>query len=175
MQQVRMVTATANGGMLLKPYVVKRIEDPDGNVLKEYFPEIIRRVDVHRQTLDLVRESLKGVVNKRGGTGFNARLKNIVVSGKTGTAQVVRMKVIEDLEPGEEIPYEFRDHAWFVAFAPFKKPEIAIAVIVEHGGHGGVTAAPIARKIISEYFIHYPLAKTTENASVIFPGKIKPN
>ena len=85
------------------------------------------------------------------------------------------MKVIEDLGPGEETPYEFRDHAWFVAFAPYEKPEIAIAVIVEHGGHGGVTAAPIARKIISEYFFHYPLAKTTEHEAAIFPGRTKPN
>ena len=57
----------------------------------------------------------------------------------------------------EEVPYNHRDHAWFVGFAPYEKPEIAVAVLVEHGGHGGATAAPIAKKIIKKYFQLYPL------------------
>jgi penicillin-binding protein 2 len=63
---------------------------------------------------------------------------------------------------GVEIPYKFRDHAWFVAFAPYENPEIAVAVIVEHGGHGGAVAAPIARKIIQTYQQYYPLPIPTE-------------
>ena len=66
------------------------------------------------------------------------------------------MKSNEELEKGEEIPYKYRDHAWFVAFAPYEKPEIAVAVLVEHGGHGGATAAPIAQKIFKKYFQLYP-------------------
>ena len=72
------------------------------------------------------------------------------MAGKTGTAQVIRMAEIEE-KNDEEIPYEFRDHAWFAAFAPYENPMIAVAVLVEHGGHGGSVAAPIAGKLIKNY------------------------
>jgi len=62
------------------------------------------------------------------------------------------MKSNEELEKGEIIPVKYRDHAWFVAFAPYEKPEIAVAIIVEHGGHGGAAAGPIAGKIFKKYF-----------------------
>ena len=70
------------------------------------------------------------------------------------------MKASEDIDPEEETPYSHRDHAWFVAFAPYEKPEIAVSVIIEHGGHGGTTAAPIARKILETYFAYYPPSET---------------
>jgi len=72
------------------------------------------------------------------------------MAGKTGTAQVVK-QTLEGLKGSKEIPWRFRDHAWFAAFAPYNDPEIAIAVLVEHGGHGGSTAAPIARQAIEFY------------------------
>ena len=102
---------------------------------------------------------MRGVVNEPRGTGRRARLKNIIVAGKTGTAQVVGMKDSAEIIPEDETPYSFRDHAWFIAFAPYKKPEVAVSVIIEHGGHGGAVAAPIAGKILKTYFIHYPPAK----------------
>jgi penicillin-binding protein 2 len=91
-------------------------------------------------------------VNEPHGTGWRARLKNIPVAGKTGTSQVISLP--EDRETGQEkdIPYKFRDHAWFVAIAPFEDPEIAVAVVVEHGGKGGAVAAPIAKALLQEYF-----------------------
>ena len=69
-------------------------------------------------------------------------------AGKTGTDQVVRRK----FSPGEEIPYELRDHAWFVALAPYEKPKIALAVLIEHGESGGRVAAPIAGEILESFF-----------------------
>ena len=72
--------------------------------------------------------------------------------GKTGTAQVVSMPEDGEDVAEEETPYKLRDHALFVCFAPSENPEIAVAVVVEHGGHGGSAAAPIARKIIDGYF-----------------------
>ena len=69
-----------------------------------------------------------------------------------------------EIDPEDETPYSFRDHAWFVAFAPYEKPEVVVSVIVEHGGHGGRTAAPIARKILETYFAYYPPAK------ILVPG-----
>jgi penicillin-binding protein 2 len=93
------------------------------------------------------------VVQEPFGTGRAAQVQGIKVAGKTGTAQVVRMGEQEDEEEDiDEEPYEFRDHAWFVAFAPVEEPEILVAVLVEHGGHGGSAAAPIAREVMKEYF-----------------------
>jgi penicillin-binding protein 2 len=80
------------------------------------------------------------VVNTPGGTAKEARMDSIVVCGKTGTAQNSRGT----------------DHAWFVCFAPMDDPKIAIAVLVEEGGFGGVTAAPIARKMMEHFFEHRP-------------------
>ncbi len=155
LQQANMMVAVANGGILLKPYLVKRIEDPGGNVLEEYFPEIKGKIDGNPENLEIIRKALRDVVNGPKGTGKKSKLQNIIVSGKTGTVQVVRMKTKKGFNK-EEVPYNHRDHAWFVGFAPYEKPEIAVAVLVEHGGHGGATAAPIAKKIIKKYFQLYP-------------------
>jgi penicillin-binding protein 2 len=156
LQQAKMMTTVANGGVLLKPYLVKKIIDPDGKVIKEFHAKVQRKIDIQPAHLELVREALLGVVNEPRGTGRRSRLKNIKVSGKTGTAQVVKLKVTEDIKKGEKIPYQFRDHAWFVAFAPYEKPEIAVSVLVEHGGHGGASAAPVAKKVLEAYFKYYP-------------------
>ena len=155
-QQVIMMAAVANRGILLKPYLVKRIEGPEGQLRQEFFPEIIGQIGVDPDHLEQVRMALRDVVNGARGTGKKSRLKNIIVSGKTGTSQVVRMKSDEELEKGEAIPVKYRDHAWFVAFAPYEKPVLAVAIIVEHGGHGGATAGPIAGKIFKKYFKLYP-------------------
>jgi len=156
LQQANMMVAVANGGMLLKPYLVKRIENPDGRILNEFFPEIKGKIGGKSENLEIIRKALHDVVNGPKGTGRKAKLDDIVVSGKTGTVQVVRMKIKKELKK-EEIPYKHRDHAWFVGFAPYEKPEIVVAVLIEHGGHGGATAAPIAKKIIKKYFQLYPL------------------
>ena len=156
MQQANMMAAVANGGMLLKPYLVKRIEEPGGKTVKEYFPEIKGKIADSAKSLKIIRKALRDVVNGPRGTGKKSRLKDVVVSGKTGTVQVVRMKAKKEMQQDNEIPYKYRDHAWFVAFAPYEKPEIAVAVLVEHGGHGGATAAPIAKNIFKKYFQLYP-------------------
>ncbi len=155
-QQLVLMAAVANGGILLKPYLIKRIEGPEEQIRKEFFPEIVGQIGVDRDHLEQVRKALRDVVNGVRGTGKKSRLKNIIVSGKTGTAQVVRMKSNEELEKGEVIPVKYRDHAWFMAFAPYEKPVVAVAIIVEHGGHGGTTAGPIAGKIFKKYFKLYP-------------------
>ncbi|PIQ96384.1 MAG: penicillin-binding protein 2 [Nitrospinae bacterium CG11_big_fil_rev_8_21_14_0_20_56_8] len=168
-QDVNMLAMIANGGLLYKPYLVKKIEDSEGKILQEFSPELVSKIHIHPDTLKAIREGLRGVVNEAGGTGGRARLNNIVLAGKTGTAQVVRMKS-EEMEVDEEIPYPYRDHAWFAAYAPFEKPEIAVAVLVEHGGHGGATAAPIVREIFKIYFKYYPPAPPQEESSPIGPS-----
>ena len=87
------------------------------------------------------------------GTGKAAYLDDVTVAGKTGTSQVVRRKSDEEEEEeiNDEVPYRFRPHALFVAYAPAENPEIAVAVVVEHGQSGGRAAGPIARSIIQRY------------------------
>ena len=167
-QQAKSIATIANGGMVLRPYLVKKIRDKEGNVLKEWFPKIERRLNHLPGTLKIIREGLLGVVNEKKGTGWRARLSKLKVSGKTGTAQVVRLKKVLLGPDGEkpEIPYVFRDHAWFVGFAPYEHAEIAVAVIVEHGGHGGATAAPIVRKIIETYNKYYPMPEPPNTLSL---------
>ena len=98
---------------------------------------------------------LYGVVNEKGGTGILSESEVISIAGKTGTAQVVRLVDNGKELKEKDIPFNLRDHAWFVAFAPFDFPKISVAVIVEHGGHGGVEAAPIVKEIIEKslYFL----------------------
>ena len=88
-----------------------------------------------------------GVVNDEKGTGKIAFSDMVSMGGKTGTTQV-----IGGVSKEKDLPEKFRDHAWFVAFAPEKDPQIAVAVFVEHGGHGSTGAAPIAKRIIEAYY-----------------------
>jgi penicillin-binding protein 2 len=155
-QQARLIATVANGGILLKPYLVRKIKDKGGEVVREVFPSIENRLVSRPDTLSIIQKGLFAVVNEKRGTGWRARMKQITVAGKTGTAQVVKIKRNVKDEEEEEIPYKYRDHAWFVGYAPFENPEIAVAVIVEHGGHGGSAAAPIVRQIIEAYNKHYP-------------------
>jgi penicillin-binding protein 2 len=161
-QQARLMATVANGGMVLKPYLVRQIRDKDGNVIRETFPHIEKRLESRPDTLSLIQKGLFGVVNEKRGTGWRARLKQIKVAGKTGTAQVVRLKKGPKSEEDEETLYKHRDHAWFVGYAPFENPEIAVAVIVEHGGHGGSAAAPIVRQVIQAYNKYYPQIPSEE-------------
>ena len=162
LQSARMISTIASGGLLVRPYLVKRIEGYDGRLIQEFFPEVIKKIKIEPEVLRNIKEGLRGVVHEAHGTGRRARLKNVIVAGKTGTAQVVAMKDSEEIDPEEETPYSHRDHAWFVAFAPYENPEVAVSVIIEHGGHGGATAAPIAGGILKTYFSHYPPSKTIE-------------
>ncbi len=152
LQLLLLISAVANGGRLHLPRVVERVENIYGEKLKEYPPEETGRADISEKTLRVIQEALMGAVNEPRGTGYACALKQVKVAGKTGTAQVVRMAA--DFKKGDmnRMPLKFRDHAWFVAYAPFEDPRIAVAVLVEHGGYGGAAAAPIARKVIEKYF-----------------------
>ena len=162
-QQVSMMATVATGGTPTRPHFVKSIEDHEGKEVEKFFPQPGKKILFKPENIALVKDALLGVVNGLRGTGRRARLKEIQVAGKTGTAQVVGMK--QGKQPkDEDIPYMFKDHAWFVAFAPYHDPEIAVAVIIEHGGHGGHTAAPIAKKLIQAYDKYYKLAKVEVEA-----------
>jgi len=149
LQMAMLYAAIANGGKLWLPQIVERIESPTGQVLEEFPPRVRRELSVSPENLAIVRQALVGVVNEPKGTAYKARPDDdLEVSGKTGTAQVRHMG-----KRGEPLSsYEQNDHAWFAGFAPSGHPRIAFAVLVEHGGHGGDVAAPVAMEITHGYF-----------------------
>ncbi|MEW6218347.1 MAG: penicillin-binding protein 2 [Thermodesulfobacteriota bacterium] len=151
LQLCRMMAAVANGGTLYRPQFIEMVKGPDGQPLRSFTPIIDGRAPFTPKQLELVKKALAGVVNEPRGTGSAARLKEVVVGGKTGTAQVVRLARYKETAE-KDVPLQYRDHAWFVCFAPVDKPEIAVAVLVEHGGHGGSAAGPVANAVLKAYF-----------------------
>lgn len=150
--QVAMFTAAvANGGNYYRPHLVKEIVDVDGQLVKRFEPELISQIDVAPEQLKAVRDGLEAVVNEDGGSGRRAAMPDIHVSGKTGTSQVVSLKRYQGFTR-EELPYKYRDHAWFTSYAPSDKPEVVVTVLLEHSGGGGTYAAPVARRMIEAYF-----------------------
>lgn len=156
LQIARVYMAIANGGDLYKPYVVKIIKRIDGTIVK-IDPQIEKHLILDSQHLEWIREGLLEVV--RIGTGRAAFIPGIIVAGKTGTAQLVSSfaKKNKSLE----------HHAWFVSYAGKSNPEIVSAVLVEYGGHGGATAAPIAQKLYKTYF---GIKEPEERGVQIIPG-----
>jgi penicillin-binding protein 2 len=151
-QLVNAYSALANGGTIYKPRIVKKIEMADGRVLKSFEPEQKSRIPISQKNIDILSYAFWGVVNEKGGTGYALKRKEEDVCGKTGTAQVVGLPDDDKARKRKILSAKYRDHALFVCYAPYKNPEIAIAVIAENAGHGGAAAAPIARKIIDAYF-----------------------
>ncbi len=150
LQMANLMAAVANGGTLYRPWFVRKVETLDGRLIREYGPEKIRSVALKEVTLKHIRNALRDVVNSGSGTGGKARSNLIEIAGKTGTAQVAEMR--GEFVNSERLPYEIRDHAWFVGYAPAENPEIAVAILVEHGGRGGSAAAPVAKMVIEKYF-----------------------
>jgi penicillin-binding protein 2 len=153
LQLVNAYAAAANGGALFRPRIIKSIETADGNVLKEFGADKINSLPISKKNLEILNYGLWGVVNEPGGTGYVLKRKEGDVCGKTGTAQVIGLPQDEEARRTKKIANQYRDHALFVCFAPYKNPEIAVAVVLDNAGHGGAAAAPVARKIIDAYFL----------------------
>jgi len=151
-QLVRFISALFNGGILFRPHATKRVEGDSNKGIFEFKPDISGYWGLNEENMELVKKALFGVVNEPRGTGRGARLHGISVAGKTGTAQVIALPKDKESVEERDIPYKFRDHAWFVAIAPAENPTIAVAILVEHSGHGGAVAAPIAKNILAGYF-----------------------
>ena len=153
LQLAVMTAALANGGTVWRPQIVEKIVNLDGNTDWVLKPEKLGETAWNSSALNAVRKGMDSVVNEVGGTAWRSRMAAIRYAGKTGTAQVVRRKDDDEEVPDDEdIPYQYRDHALFVSFAPVEKPQIAVAVVVEHGGHGSSAAAPVAKAVYEAYF-----------------------
>jgi penicillin-binding protein 2 len=151
LQLCRMTAAVVNGGTLYRPQMVNRITAPDGKVLKTFSPVSDGKILGSAHSLGLIRNALVDVVNSPGGTAKVVKLPDVLIGGKTGTAQVVNLAQVGGMSE-KSIPYKYRDHAWFTSFAPAEKPEIAVTVLVEHGQHGGSAAGPVAKAVFKKYF-----------------------
>ncbi|MBW1778207.1 MAG: penicillin-binding protein 2, partial [Deltaproteobacteria bacterium] len=113
----------------------------------------VDHIPLHRRTLEIIQKSLWNVVNTRKGTAWRSRVEGLHISGKTGTAQVIGRKENKTEDKDKKRLAKYKDHAWFVAYAPAPDPEIAVAVVVEHGEHGSSAAAPIAKALIQYYLM----------------------
>ncbi|MBF5041445.1 penicillin-binding protein 2 [Aggregicoccus sp. 17bor-14] len=156
MQMAMLYAAIANGGTLLKPQLVERLESADGKTVEKFDRQVVRKIDIPEAHRKAVVEGLVATVNEAGGTALKARnmyregMEDITIAGKTGTAQVVRIGTVR--LKTFQMDYFTRDHAWFAGFAPADNPEIAIVVLNEHGGHGGLDAAPTGMAVLQKYF-----------------------
>ena len=144
LQMANMAASVANGGPIYKP----RLARPGPGMTAP--AELLHDVKLSVHTLAVIRRAMWGVVNEWG-TGTRARLPGVEVLGKTGTVQVFKASAGVD---SDKLDKPMRDHAWFVGYAPRENPEIAFAVFVEHGGHGGSISAPIVHDVLELYFSH---------------------
>lgn len=152
--QLASATATmATKGLHLRPHLFKAALGPDGEVIEQATPEVVDQLQlIEPGHWDTVLLSMFNVVNNPRGTAHRiGEGSSYDIAGKTGTAQVYGIAQDEEYDE-ETIAKKLRDHALFVAFAPFENPLIAVAVIVENGGHGGAVAGPIARRVMDYYF-----------------------
>jgi peptidoglycan glycosyltransferase len=126
-------SAVANEGILMRPYLVDRIVDGDGDAVSQNRAKMLKRVMAKKEA-DVLKEMMRSVAVE--GTAYDLASLSIKVAGKTGSA---------------EYDNKGNSHAWFVGFAPYDEPQIAISIIVENGGTSSSTAVPIAKKIFSNY------------------------
>ncbi|HOW53283.1 MAG TPA: penicillin-binding protein 2 [Syntrophorhabdaceae bacterium] len=139
-QLAQLSAFVANDGKNFKPQIVNRIVSTEGKVVKTFEPVVNADPKLKKGVVQIVKDGMRGVVNEPGGTAGRSKLQNVAMSGKTGTAQAGSEKV------------KLGDHAWFIAYAPAEDASIAMAVLVEHGGHGASAAAPVAKDITETLF-----------------------
>ena len=149
LQMLNATAAVANGGILYRPQLLLQITDSSGRVVRSFEPQVIRYLPIDLTHLATVREGMEAAVVY--GTATGAQIEGIRVAGKTGTAEFFCPN--EEAKAGiceQRIPLP--THAWFTAFAPVERPEIALVVYVYNGGEGSQTAVPIAHDILEWYF-----------------------
>jgi penicillin-binding protein 2 len=149
-----MVATLVNGGTRYRPYLVDKVIGYDGTVKLKKQPEVVDKIEISPSTLEAIKQGMYKVTNEAGGTARSTFVgSKVVISGKTGTAEAGK---------------GYDSHAWFVAFAPYEKPEIAVGVLIFQGGHGNYNA-PVARAIIEGY-----LAPEAPTDNIIIDNDIIP-
>lgn len=162
-QMAVLIGTVANNGVSYQPRLVGAVMERQTGQLRDIPPIVRSQLTARRDTLRIIRDALAGVVTE--GTAKRAHSLLVSIAGKTGTAQTAALRE----GPEEEIPKKFRDHAWFVSYAPVDTPRIAVAILVEHMGHGGSAAAPLAKQMIEAYVKLYPQPMVAERG----PGRVE--
>ena len=147
LQLANMMAAIANGGTVYRPYLLDRGEDE--------LPEVLQWGRINAQHMALLKKGLREVVHGRAGTAQKSKPELVTAAGKTGTSQVVRHKREESGTIIKSDNLRHKDHALYVTYAPAsatEEPKLALAVVIEHGGHGSSSAAPVAKKLIDYFF-----------------------
>ena len=172
----------ANGGYQIKPRIILRDKSFEGleefiknketfgeklNPLEEFIPRLkYKTLFENQENINFVKEALFRATNEPGGTSYRSRLtkKGFIFAGKTGTSQIRKFTALQrELEiKNVDLPYEQRDHALFVAFAPYHDPRYAISVVIEHGGSGSSSAAPIAKQVIKKILERHSLREVQQ-------------
>ena len=186
LQLCLMTAQVANGGYEIKPRIIiddeeknkfqnldqfiadKKMFSDDEVSLYEFIAKFrYKSLFKNPENIKFVQDALFGATNEPGGTSYGSRLtkKDFIFAGKTGTSQVKRFTERQrELEiKNEDLPYKDRDHALFVAFAPYNDPRYSISVLIEHGGSGSKSAAPIAKKVIKKLVERHPLRESQRN------------
>ena len=154
----------ANNGVVYKPHIVRHVVDARTGETRAVEPQPVRTVKLNPKWVELVRAAMVDVTKPGGTAARSGAGAQYAYGGKTGTAQVVAMKQNEKYDE-KKVAERHRDHALFIAFAPAAAPKIALGILVENGGHGSATAAPIAR-VVLDYFL---LGKVPEKAPDLNP------
>ena len=151
--QLAVMTSRIASGKKIEPQLIKSV---NGNSeIKGNFSNL----NFSPESLDIIRQGMFLSVNNRKGTAYKARILSSeqIMAGITGTSQVRRISLAEretGVLTNEQLPWKQRDHAIFVAYAPFNNPQYAVSVIVEHGGSGAQIAAPIGRDLLLNAFLN---------------------
>jgi penicillin-binding protein 2 len=157
--------AIATEGNVVKPFIIKKVIDIDGKVIKETSEKIVRNITdkesvdypISVENLRVVKEGLRRVVQGERGTARALRIPGIEMAGKTGTTQVMAFAADKIYDKCDLRPIHQRHHGWFVGWAPADKPEITVAALAEHSCSGSGGAGPLVKQIINAYFQkHYP-------------------
>ena len=154
LEMANVIASIGNGGTLYQPQIIKEVRDPSGAVVQQFEPKVIRQLPVSPEHMALVRQSLRDVVDiEKRGTGFESSLEpfGFEYSGKTGTAEFCDDVAFETGICYAGIKVQ-PTHAWFVAYAPSENPTLALAIYIWNGGQGSQVAAPVAQRIINQYF-----------------------
>jgi penicillin-binding protein 2 len=136
LQMACLTAAFANGGTFYQPHLLKKVVDGKDKLVARFEPRP-RSVETSERFLEIVRQGMRQVVIGPTGTAHLMNIPQVTVAGKTGSAEEARSE---------------KSHAWFICFAPYERPQVALCVMLENAGHGGTEAAPIAKKILEVAF-----------------------
>jgi penicillin-binding protein 2 len=152
-QLINFMSTVANKGTLYQPKVVKKLSPPIDPDIDPAQPVVLRQIKMTASNWNLLHEGLKAVINGGAGTAKDLKMSDLVVAGKTGTAQVISDDAIKKLGYGRDnLPEKYQDHNWFVGFAPFEDPQVTVLIFIENGGKKGAREkAGIAKKVFKKW------------------------